>query len=77
MCSFFWLTGLIALAIPEQISKEVPCVSFFVLVLISISDTEAIEGKASPLKPKEEILFKFSKLSFEVACLFPGLVQVH
>ena len=54
---------------PEDTSIEIPSSFFFVLVFISISDTEAIDGSASPLKPNEDILLKFSKLNLEVACL--------
>ena len=33
------------------------------------SETEAIEGKASPLKPSVEISSRLLKDNFEVACL--------
>ena len=68
MCSFF-LVNWLNFSNTEQISKEVPRF-FFCFSFNKLLDTEVIEGKASPLKPKEEILFKFSKLSFEAVCLF-------
>ena len=54
--------------LPPLICKCVPIV--FAQVTKSTSETDAIEGNASPLKPKVEIKNKSSSRSnLEVACL--------
>ena len=46
-----------------------PMLSFFVFDIILNFETEAIDGSASPLKPRVFIENKLSSLSFDVACL--------
>ena len=54
---------------PAIISIIIPFWSSLMLDLIDISETDPIEGKASPLNPRKDKVSIFFSFNFDVACL--------